>query len=90
MQANTSKLVRVYCAIKHTSRGTRYIYTGFFEDGTQRKIRDCFNCYVSVAQMERNCYGRNEGFKFSSKPSVALSSYEIAMAQVPIGLDTAE
>jgi hypothetical protein len=83
------KLVRVYCGIRHTSRGSKCRYIGHFEDGIRRQLRESFNTYVSVAQVD---YGHREEFVFSSKPTVKLSPGQrrCAVAEVHIGLDTAE
>jgi hypothetical protein len=88
------KLLRVYCAIRHTSRGTKYTYTGQFEDGTVRKIRESANAYVSVAQVRYAVsyhYPNKEVFCFSSKPSVQLTKWQQKqdVTTVRIGLDTA-
>jgi hypothetical protein len=95
MQAATQpKLIRVYCGIRHTSRGTVYRYIGHFEDGTRRQLREGFRCYVKVAQIVWTTpgYEGREEFVFSSKPTVNLSKWQRphALAEVAIGLDTAE
>jgi hypothetical protein len=97
-----SKLLRVYCAIRHTSRGTKYTYTGQFEDGTVRKIRESANAYVSVAQIryaarpaQDHWLARpeREEFCFSSKPTVKLAKWQTPegseLTTVRVGLDTA-
>jgi hypothetical protein len=104
MSNTKSKLIRVYCGIRHTSRGTIHRYIGHFEDGTRRQLRESFNPYVSVAQVvypgrdvtliTGTSYRVNakEEFLFSSKPSVKLSprQRECVISEVAIGLDTAE
>jgi hypothetical protein len=88
----TPKLVRVYCAVRHTSRGTGYRYTGQFEDGTQRKLRESFTPYVSVAQVNYP-FGEHfkEKFVFSAKTTVNLGPWyrRNLVAEIGIGLDTA-
>jgi hypothetical protein len=88
------KLIRAYCAIRHTSRGTIYRYTGQFEDGTSRQLREGVRPYVSVAQllwMTIPGYEGREEFVFSAKPSVNLNKWQRPhiVAEIQIGLDTA-